>query len=441
MIFKPIHFNEFDLILKRIGLFEDNPQIALALSGGADSTALLFLLNKWVLRKKGCLMTFIVDHGLRKNSFLECLKVKEWANQKKIKCKILRWIGKKPKSKLMEIARNERYKLIFNACEKEKIIHLMFGHHLNDRLETLYMRSKRKGNIVGLSTIPQIRENNNLRIIRPFINIRKERLIETCRFYKQSWIEDPSNENEKFERVRIRNILNEKNLNYISSKILEINKNIIKRDKYEETISYFFLKNLSYEKFGFFKLIRKELFNQNTEIQIQIIKKILTTISGEIFPPRKKSVENLLIQIKKEKKITKTLHFTNITSNNTSIHFIRESQKTKKEMAKGLNVMAGESNVWDKRFLITTRDFNLKCKLISNKNWDEVNYEFFCKKKREISYEIIKTLPLILCKGKKLIPFVNSRKDFSDLGIDFFFYPKIPLTSNKFSIINCVSIK
>ena len=77
MIFKPIHFNEFDLILKRIGLFEDNPQIALALSGGADSTALLFLLNKWVLRKKGCLMTFIVDHGLRKNSFLECLKVKE----------------------------------------------------------------------------------------------------------------------------------------------------------------------------------------------------------------------------------------------------------------------------------------------------------------------------------------------------------------------------
>ena len=39
MIFEPIHFNEFDLILKKIGLFEDNPQIALALSGGADSTA------------------------------------------------------------------------------------------------------------------------------------------------------------------------------------------------------------------------------------------------------------------------------------------------------------------------------------------------------------------------------------------------------------------
>ena len=110
-------------------------------------------------------------------------------------------------------------------------------------------------------------------------------------------------------------------------------------------------------------------------------------------------------------------------------------------MNNGLKVIPGETKVWDNRFLIKTKNFDLRCILISPKNWDTINHDFFTINKRKISFEILKTLPLIFCEKKNFIPFVSPRQNLLNLGIDFFFLPKIPLTSNKFSIINCVSIK
>ena len=59
---------KFNTFLNKKILFENNPKIAAAVSGGPDSIALVFLLKKWIKKKNGRLIALIVDHQIRKNS-------------------------------------------------------------------------------------------------------------------------------------------------------------------------------------------------------------------------------------------------------------------------------------------------------------------------------------------------------------------------------------
>ena len=69
--------------------FEKNPSIAIAVSGGPDSMALVFLLNTWIKSKKGEINALIVDHKLRKSSSAEAKNVLSYLKLKKIKSKIM----------------------------------------------------------------------------------------------------------------------------------------------------------------------------------------------------------------------------------------------------------------------------------------------------------------------------------------------------------------
>ena len=97
MTHKPIFLEEFSRVLEKIAYFENNPHVAVSLSGGADSLALMCLLNQWVSLKSGKLIALIVDHQIRKGSGDECKYVKKIANSKKIDCRILTWSETKPK--------------------------------------------------------------------------------------------------------------------------------------------------------------------------------------------------------------------------------------------------------------------------------------------------------------------------------------------------------
>ena len=207
---KPISLNEFEAELDKIAKFENNPKIGLALSGGSDSLALMYLAKKWVQKKNGKLIAFTVDHDLRKGSFKSALKVQSKANKEGILCKILKWEHELLSSKYMLLARLNRYNLITNECLKVGIYHLLVAHHMEDNLETYYMRSLRGSNMIGLSSIPAVREIGGIRIIRPLLKFEKKRLIETCLYFKAEFIQDPSNGNLNFERVRVRNYFEKK---------------------------------------------------------------------------------------------------------------------------------------------------------------------------------------------------------------------------------------
>ena len=147
----------------------------------------------------------IVDHKLRKESHKEALKVKKILKKKKIPSKILSWKGKVPKKNIQKNARNIRYSLISNYCLKNKIKYLITAHHEDDQIENFFIRLLRGSGLTGLSSMSvNTKYNNRLKIIRPFLTLNKKDLKYVTLNYFKTYIKDPSNDDEKFLRVRIR---------------------------------------------------------------------------------------------------------------------------------------------------------------------------------------------------------------------------------------------
>jgi len=109
--------------------------------------------------------------------------------------------------------------IIINFCKKNKIFHLFLGHHFDDNLETFLIRKVAGSNFEGLASMPFSIIRNKVQLIRPLINYKKNQIIEFNKKNKIKFIEDPSNFNEKYTRVVIRNFLIQTN-----------HMNIIKKD-------------------------------------------------------------------------------------------------------------------------------------------------------------------------------------------------------------------
>ena len=185
---------------------EDN--IALAVSGGADSLALLVLFAEWRRRNTwpGKARVIVVDHGLRPESAEEATFVQSAAAQQGLNCKVLRWSGDKPRRNLQEEARLARYRLISNYMNEAGASVLLLGHHLDDQAETLLDRLTRGSGVFGLSAMASEERHGpaGLHLKRPLLSVPKQRLEASLRARGLSWCEDPSNLDERYKRVRLR---------------------------------------------------------------------------------------------------------------------------------------------------------------------------------------------------------------------------------------------
>jgi len=199
-----------DLFTERmaaVGPFEAQPFLAVAVSGGADSLALCLLAARWAERRSGRLAALTVDHGLRADSAAEAERVGAWLAARGIEHHVLPWEGAKPKTRVQEAARRVRYDLLTGWCRENGALHLALAHQLEDQAETFLMRLSRNSGEDGLAGISAIVETAGVRLVRPLLGVSREDLRDTLREFGQAWIEDPSNANRKFERVRVRGLL------------------------------------------------------------------------------------------------------------------------------------------------------------------------------------------------------------------------------------------
>ena len=186
-----------------------NEKFCIGVSGGPDSLALAFLCKIFSKEFNSKFVALIIDHNLRKQSGNEAEKVKIILIKHKIKAKVLTWKGKIPKSNIQFNARNIRYFLLNNECNKLNIKHLLLAHHESDLIENFFIRLFRGSGLKGLSSLNVKRhsEDNILNLIRPLINIKKNELIYISKKVFKFYLTDPSNFEEKFLRTRIRNYL------------------------------------------------------------------------------------------------------------------------------------------------------------------------------------------------------------------------------------------
>jgi tRNA(Ile)-lysidine synthase len=200
----PIDAESFARAIQAFAPFEPEPVVAVGVSGGPDSLALLLLLDVWARQRGGSVVALTVDHGLRADSAAEACKVGAWAAARGIAHEVLSWTGEKPSAGIQAAARAARYRLLSDACAARGILHLAFAHHADDQAETVLFRSQRGSGPAGLAGMASSRSLGAVRLIRPLMAWPKAALIATCGQFGQSFIEDPSNSSDRYARTDLR---------------------------------------------------------------------------------------------------------------------------------------------------------------------------------------------------------------------------------------------
>ena len=190
------------------------PVIALAVSGGPDSTALMLLAARWrdALTTKPKLVAVTVDHGLRKESKGEAAAVARLARKLNIPHRTVRWNGRKPSTGVQEKARAARYRLLGEAAQRAGAAHILTAHTLDDQAETVLIRMSRGSGLTGLGAMTRIAPlppdgKSLVVLVRPLLDITKARLIATLDIAKIPYADDPSNRKPRFARSRLRGVM------------------------------------------------------------------------------------------------------------------------------------------------------------------------------------------------------------------------------------------
>ncbi|WP_417467274.1 tRNA lysidine(34) synthetase TilS [Maricaulis sp.] len=187
--------------------------IALAYSGGGDSHALLSITAIWARARGIALHALTVDHALRPESRAEADQALESARRLGAEPVLLRWTGDKPATGLQAAARQARHVLLAEACRARKIDQLLLAHTLDDQAETVWMRLQAGGGWRGCAAMaeraasPVWPQGRGLELLRPLLDVRREALRTHLAAADERWIEDPSNTNPRYTRVRVRESL------------------------------------------------------------------------------------------------------------------------------------------------------------------------------------------------------------------------------------------
>lgn len=208
--------SDADLIALGDRAFDGLGAAVLAVSGGADSMALMVMAQRWRDargRHDFPIHVATVDHRLRAAAAAEAEVVATQARALGFSPHILVWSGEKPPTAIQAAARTARYDLIAGLIERLKLPRptgLLVGHHLGDQAETFLMRLARGSGLDGLAAMPAERRLGRDPLIvlrRPFLGVEKATLASMLARVGVAWIEDPSNADATFERVRIRTAL------------------------------------------------------------------------------------------------------------------------------------------------------------------------------------------------------------------------------------------
>ena len=185
------------------------PALVLAVSGGPDSVALMWLVARWrhSLVRGPKLIAVTVDHGLRPEAAREARDVKRLAKTLDLQHRTLRWTGAKPKTGLPAAARDARYRLLLQAARAIGATHVLTAHTRDDQAETLLMRLLRGSGIAGLSAMARLTERDGIMLARPLLDVPKSQLIATLKRANIAFADDPSNRDAAFTRPRLRALL------------------------------------------------------------------------------------------------------------------------------------------------------------------------------------------------------------------------------------------
>ena len=271
-----------------------------AVSGGVDSMALSFLAKCYSIENNKKVFFFIVDHKLRKNSAIEANLVKKKLKLFKISSNILTIKNEKISSNIQSVARENRYKLITKQSLIKKIDMILTAHHSDDLIENFFIRLLRGSGLKGLISFSKIKSkvtvDDKIFILRPLLDTSKKDLIYLLKNTFNFNVNDPSNLDDKFLRVKVRQLISNLEKDGLTFNKFKLSLNNL--NKSNNAIDYYVQKNINdnsnYLKLTNTIILKDDFLKQPDEIVFRSFSELIQKIGKKDTFARGAKVENLL---------------------------------------------------------------------------------------------------------------------------------------------------
>lgn len=282
-------------LVARLGPLPNGP-LGVALSGGSDSTALLHLLAEQ--RPDRRLIAVTVDHGLRPEAADEAQQAGRMAADLGIAHEVLRWDGWDGEGNLQDRARRARYQMMSDWARAKGLAAMTVGHTRDDQAETFLMRLARRAGIDGLAAMAPVRQIAGVEWHRPLLHLGRSELRAYLSARGVGWVDDPSNEDPSFDRVRARQALSALTPVGIDVEgLADVARNLADA---QVALAYFaaqFVRDHVEEVAGALKIARGAFLPLPFEMRRRLLAAGISWVSGADYPPRGNAVAAVLDQL------------------------------------------------------------------------------------------------------------------------------------------------
>lgn len=335
--------------------------LILAVSGGADSMAMMHLAARWSELHPDPFRTIVVatvDHDLRPESRREAEWVAGEAHAIGIAHELLSWTGVKPTSGIQDAARAARYRLLAELAWRlagAEPAAIVTAHTVNDQAETFLMRLARGSGIDGLTGMSASRllgREAHCRLVRPLLGVDAARLRATLQAHGRAWIEDPSNDCDRFERVRLRKAFAPLQAAGLTAGKIALSARRLERARAALEAGADALgtaAELDVHEGMFASLQTQVLRSAPEELRVRLMARLIAAFGGQDEPVRLARLEALIARMQEESFEAATLGGCIVLRQADEIRVFREPGRT------GLPEIAltpGRFAVWDRRFRV-----------------------------------------------------------------------------------------
>jgi len=336
-----------DLMVEALGVLDRRldavsaAPVALALSGGGDSMALLHMAAAWAGIRRRPLLALTVDHGLNPESAAWTRFAGEAAVRAGALWRPLVWRGAKPCAGLPAAARAARHALLADAARTAGASVLLFAHTADDDFESARLRieTPSHGRLREWSPAPAWPEGRGVFILRPLLTARRADLRNWLAARGATWLEDPANADLRFARARIR-----------AGGGLDDSKPLATEPTSLRTLA----RQAGVGQDGRITLDRETLRGDATAERFLAM--ALLSASGGRTPPRGSSVRGLLQRLRAATPVVATLAGAQVRANGAVVSIVREVGAYARAPGPTLALRAGQAGVWDGRFELTAAE-------------------------------------------------------------------------------------
>ncbi|QIZ82501.1 tRNA lysidine(34) synthetase TilS [Thalassovita gelatinovora] len=310
--------------------------------------ALMVLMADWAKATGRPVFAATVDHGLRPEAAEEARFVAAVAARLGLRHALLRWTGWDGRGNLQDQARQARYRLLADWARRQDLSAVLVAHTRDDQAETLLLRMARGAGVDGLAAMADRFVQQDAVFVRPLLQARRDDLRRFLRDRGQDWIEDPSNEDTKFDRVKARQILPmlaDFGLN--ADRMAQVAENLTEARAALNWAAHRFVSDNVNRVAGDLIVTRDTFLDLPAELARRIVVQALAWLNGAGYPPRRAEVAHFLAAIRDGKGAT--VQGCRMMPRKGGLHLFREY-----DAIKGLTATPGAA--WDGRWILTGPD-------------------------------------------------------------------------------------